>query len=128
MDENLINELLKTNKKQLFWQRIIAIGLAGLLATVIVVACILVPEATTTLKYIDDVAIKEQETLEEINKVAGSVIESSTNLNKLVEENTDELTEAVKSISEVDFEGLNKAIKDFQDAVGPLASFMNRFR
>lgn len=128
MDENLINELIKTNKKQLFWQRISAIGLAGLLATVIVVACILVPEATKTLNYIDEVAIKEQETLEEINKVAASVVESSTNLNQLVENNAQELTDAVKSISEIDFEGLNQTITDFQTAVGPLASFMSRFR
>ncbi len=128
MDENLINELIKTNKKQLFWQRISAIGLAGLLATVIVVACILVPKATTTLEYINEVAVKEQETLGEIDKVASSVVESSNNLNKLVEENAEELTGAVKSISEVDFDGLNQAIEDFQTAVGPLASFMSRFR
>ena len=128
MDENLINELIKTNKKQLFWQRISAIGLAGLLATVIVVASILVPEATKTLNYIDEVAVKEQETLEEIDKVAASLVESSTNLNQLVESNAQEVTDAVKSISEIDFEGLNQAITDFQTAVGPLASFMSRFR
>ncbi len=128
MDENLINELIKTNKKQLFWQRISAIGLAGLLATVIVIASILVPEATKTLNYIDEVAVKEQETLEEIDKVAASLVESSTNLNQLVESNAQEVTDAVKSISEIDFEGLNKAITDFQTAVGPLASFMSRFR
>ena len=128
MDEKLIAELLKTNKKQLFWQRIIAIGLAGLLATVIVVARILVPEATQTLQSFNEVAIKEQETLEEIDKVADSLVQASTNLDKLVADNAEELTDAVKKISEVDFEGLNKGIKDFQDAVGPLANFMNRFR
>ena len=107
MDENLIAELLKTNKKQLFWQRIIAIGLAGLLATVIVVARILVPEATQTLQSFNEVAIKEQETLEEIDKVADSLVQASTNLDKLVADNAEELTDAVKKISEVDFEGLN---------------------
>lgn len=128
MDENLMNQILATNKKQLFWQRIIGLMLVALVAVVITVAVILVPEATTTLKYIDDVALKEQETLGQIDEVAESLIASSDNLNKLVDENAEELTTAVKSISEVDFEGLNKAIKDFQDAVGPLASFMNRFR
>jgi sensor histidine kinase regulating citrate/malate metabolism len=128
MDENLMNQILATNKKQLFWQRIIGLMLVALVAVVITVAVILVPEATTTLRYIDDVALKEQETLGQIDEVAESLIASSDNLNKLVDENAEELTTAVKSISEVDFEGLNKAIKDFQDAVGPLASFMNRFR
>lgn len=128
MDENLMNQILATNKKQLFWQRIIGLMLVALVAVVITVAVILVPEATKTLRYIDDVTLKEQETLGQIDEVAESLIASSDNLNKLVDENAEELTAAVKSISEVDFEGLNKAIKDFQDAVGPLASFMNRFR
>ena len=94
----------------------------------IVVARILVPEATQTLQSFNEVAIKEQETLEEIDKVADSLVQASTNLDKLVADNAEELTDAVKKISEVDFEGLNKGIKDFQDAVGPLANFMNRFR
>ena len=34
----------------------------------------------------------------------------------------------VNALTEIDFDGLNQAIKDLQDAVGPLASFMSKFR
>ncbi len=53
---------------------------------------------------------------------------SAANFDKLLSENSKELTESIKEISEIDFDGLNKAIKDLQDAVGPMASFMNKFR
>ena len=53
---------------------------------------------------------------------------ASKNLNELVNENAGPLTEAVKNMSNVDFDGLNKAITDLQDTVGPMANFFNRFR
>ena len=31
-------------------------------------------------------------------------------------------------MNDIDFEGLNKAIQDLQDAVGPFATFMNKFK
>ena len=47
-------------------------------------------------------------------------------MNKLVDDNGSNLAAAVKSLSEIDFEGLNKAITDLQDAVGPMASLMKK--
>ena len=60
--------------------------------------------------------------------MAADVSNSAAKFDKLLDSNATEMTEAVKSISEIDFDGLNKAIKDLQDAVGPMATFMNKFR
>ena len=38
------------------------------------------------------------------------------------------MTGAVQSIEDIDFEGLNKAIQDLQDAVGPFAKTMRMFK
>ena len=48
-------------------------------------------------------------------------------MNTKLTENAQSLTDAVEKMNSIDFEGLNKAIQDLQDAVGPFASFMNRF-
>ena len=47
-------------------------------------------------------------------------------IKEFVDDNGENLAAAVKSLSEIDFEGLNKAITDLQDAVGPLASLMKK--
>ena len=54
--------------------------------------------------------------------------DASKNLNQLVSDNSQALTDSVTNMSNIDFEGLNAAIKDLQDTVGPMASFFNRFR
>ena len=42
--------------------------------------------------------------------------------------NGEAMTGAVQSIEDIDFEGLNKAIQDLQDAVGPFAKTMRMFK
>ncbi|SFC43813.1 hypothetical protein [Butyrivibrio sp. YAB3001] len=121
------DELVKIAKKQLFFNRISALCMAGMLAVLIVVVVILVPKVETTLGHINSVAQNVESSLDDINVMVKSITDSSENLNKLVDQNAQELTDAVTSISEIDFEGLNKAIQDLQDAVGPLASFFKKF-
>ena len=74
-----------------------------------------------------DTAIKAQASLVKVDEMTEGLNEASKNLNKLVDENAEIMTDAVKSISEIDFEGLNQAITDLQGAVGPLANFFGRF-
>ena len=83
---------------------------------------------TITLDHINSVAVKAEESLANVDTMAADVSNSAANFDKLLAENSKELTESIKEISEIDFDGLNKAIKDLQDAVGPMASFMNKFR
>ena len=52
----------------------------------------------------------------------------SKSLNGFVTDNAQTLTDAATDISNIDFEGLNGAIRDLQDAVGPFAKMMNRFK
>ena len=39
-----------------------------------------------------------------------------------------EMEVSFDEMTKVDFDGLNKAIKDLQDAVSPVANFFNKFR
>ncbi|WP_026663493.1 hypothetical protein [Butyrivibrio proteoclasticus] len=123
-----LEELIKLSRKQLFYRKIGTLCLAGILVVVVIAVMILIPKVTITLDHINSVAVKAEESLANVDTMAADVSNSAANFDKLLAENSKELTESIKKISEIDFEGLNTAIKDLQDAVGPMASFMNKFR
>ena len=122
------DELLKIIKKQLFWHRLSTFSFVCALIALLYVITGLVPKVEATLNHYNEVAIKAQESLVEIDKMSRELEEASTNLNSLVNENFEEITSAVEDMSNIDFEGLNKAIQDLEDTVGPFANFMRSFR
>lgn len=63
-----------------------------------------------------------------ISAMSDEVTQVSKSLNGFVTDNAQTLTDAATDISNIDFEGLNGAIRDLQDAVGPFAKMMNRFK
>ncbi|MBQ3798606.1 MAG: hypothetical protein II842_20400 [Butyrivibrio sp.] len=120
--------LVKLAKKQLLWQKISTFSFICALLALLYVITGLVPKVETTLDHYNEVAIKAQESLAQVDSMSKELEEASTNINKLVEDNFDELTSAVNDMSNIDFEGLNKAIQDLEDTVGPFANFMRSFR
>ncbi|MCR5671477.1 MAG: hypothetical protein K6G10_10765 [Butyrivibrio sp.] len=126
--EDVLSQLAKTAKKQLMYQRISAICLIVMALLFAYAVFTIVPQVGTTLGHINDVANSVQSSITGIDTMVEEMTTASKDLNKLVDENAETLTSAVKSLSEIDFEGLNQAIQDLQDAVGPMATFMNRFR
>ena len=124
----LLTQIRDLKKKQLMWQRVSAACLFGIFAALFITVSIIIPRATTTLSNIDQVAGEMYETIDEIDTMVAEMTTASTNLNKLVDDNSQALTDAINNIAGIDFEGLNKAIKDLKDTVGPMASFFGRFR
>ncbi len=121
------DELLKIARKQLFFQRISAVCMVVVTLAVVFAVIRVVPQVETTLNHINNVALKAQDSLAQVDDMTDGLIKASENLNKLVDDNAEELTNAVRQISEIDFEGLNKAITDLQGAVGPISNFFGRF-
>ena len=66
--------------------------------------------------------------LDDVDMMAKSIIDTSDSLKEFITENGEAMTGAVQSIEDIDFEGLNKAIQDLQDAVGPFAKTMRMFK
>lgn len=126
--EELLIEIRNLTKKKLFWQKISTCCIAAITGIVIVTMVIVIPQLEATLNHINDTAIKAQDSLNEANIMITSVTEAGENFDSLVEKNGEGLTSAVESMSKIDFEGLNEAIKDLQDAIGPLAAFMSKFK
>ncbi|MCR4758160.1 MAG: hypothetical protein K5792_10215, partial [Butyrivibrio sp.] len=124
----LLTQMRDLHKKQLFWQKISTCCIAVMAATVVIVAIAVVPKTVNTIHNVNQVAIKAQTSLEDMDEMISNITEASSGMNELVKENGEGLTSAVKNLSEIDFEGLNTAIKDLQDAIGPMAQFMNKFK
>lgn len=126
--EELLIEIRNLTKKKLFWQKISTCCIAAITGIVLVTMVIVIPQLEATLNHINDTAIKAQDSLNEANTMITSITEASENFDSLVAKNGEGLTSAIESMSKIDFEGLNEAIKDLQDAIGPLAAFMSKFR
>ena len=122
------DELLKIARKQLFFQRISAVCMVVVTLVVVLAVIRVVPQVETTLNHINNVALKAEDSLAQVDDMTDGLTKASENLNKLVDDNAEELTNAVKQISEVDFDGLNKAITDLQGAVGPISNFFGKFK
>lgn len=128
LSENLLAEMRDLSKKRLFFQRIATCCLAGVFLTVFTACLIVVPKAMTTLTNINNAAVKAGSSLDDIDTMTEDITTATNNLNELVSNNSVKLTDAVTSLSQIDFEGLNKAITDLQTAVGPMANLMKGFR
>ena len=121
-------EMLKVDKKHLFWQRLSALAVVATFLVVLVVAMILVPQVLATLDNINRVAKDAESAVANVDTMVLEMTDASKNLNRLVGDNSEALNEAITNMANVDYDGLNKAIKDLQDTVGPMASFFSKFR
>ena len=121
-------EMLKVDKKHLFWQRLSALAVVATFLVVLVVAMILVPQVMATLDNINRVAKDAESAVANVDTMVLEMTDASKNLNQLVGDNSEALNEAITNMANVDYDGLNKAVKDLQDTVGPMASFFSKFR
>ncbi|WP_026510476.1 MULTISPECIES: hypothetical protein [unclassified Butyrivibrio] len=133
-NEELLKKIAENTSKSLKYHRISAFCLIGILCVVLVSAYIVVPKAASTLNAIDAAARSSEETLSnasatlaEVNEMADSVTKTSDEISTFVNDNRDMMMESLDKMSQIDFDGLNQAIKDLQDAVGPFAKFMKSF-
>ena len=124
MDEQMLN----VNKKTLGWQRFAALMVLATFVVILVTALILVPQIVETLNNVNKVAGEVEQSLQGVDTMVAEMTSASENLNKLVDDNAQGLTTAVENLANVDFDGLNKAIQDLQDAIGPMATFFNKFK
>ncbi len=130
----LLRELLAFEKKEARYQKVTSILIFCLVVIMGIVSFMIVPVAVQTLTTANETIVMAQEALgkiteemDNINTMTASITATSDNMNSMVVENSEELSKAVESMSNIDFDGLNKAIKDLEDAVGPFAKMTRIF-
>ncbi|WP_029320452.1 hypothetical protein [Butyrivibrio sp. AE3004] len=133
-NEELLKKIAENSEKSLKFHRISALCLIGIFCVVLISAINIVPKAQTTINEIylaaqssREMVSDAQKTMEKVNEMTASLTDTSDKMNELLVENSGTITESLDKMSKVDFDGLNAAIQDLQDAVGPFAKFMKSF-
>ena len=134
-ENDVMKTLLEKTQKQLFYTKILAGAAGGMFLILLIAALLVVPKAVSALTQAEAVMADAQGLLEtadtaisNISAMSDEVTQVSKSLNGFVTDNAQTLTDAATDISNIDFEGLPGAIRDLQDAVGPFAKMMNRFK
>ena len=124
----ILTEIRDMTRKELTLRRINTGAVLCVCAAILIVLITVVPKAVATIENVNNVAVSANESLRKIDLVVDEMSEASKNINQLVKDNAEPLSEAVNNMTNVDFDGLNKAIEDLQTTVGPMASFFGRFQ
>ena len=132
--KEILKELLEFEKREARYQKFTSILIFLLVVIMGIVSFMIVPVAVETLKTANTTIVMAQDALskisaemDNINSMVNSITATSNNVNSMVEANSQDLTNAVKDLSSINFEGLNQAISDLQTAVGPLANMSRLF-
>ena len=126
--EELFKQLLEETRKNNKYQKRCSIILGLLLIVVAASALYILPGAYSLIYNANDTLADAKNAVANIQTMSQSITATSERLNTMVSENTVPLSNSVQKLSSIDFDGLNQAIKDLQDAVGPFASFTRSFR
>jgi len=134
-ETEILKTLLEKQNKQLFYTRISSIAMVIFVAVIVIVCAVIVPttvktlnEANAAIVQAEDMIEDAQASLDNINSMADEISTAADGIGHLVDDNAVVLNSAVSQMNDIDFEGLNSAIKDLQDVVQPMANFMNKFR
>ena len=98
----------------------------AVLALVVFLVATLLPKVNATFEDLNTVMKNVQTITEDL--AAADVEGMMGNIDDLVVESSDSLTQAMKKINALDIEKLNDAINNLNDAIEPMARFANMFK
>ena len=134
MTKDLMTELVNNSRKQLFYARVRTLAMVIITAAVILFLISMAPGLLKTVNQANDVMAQASDTItlanaaiESITEMSGAITDMGENMDTFITENAESVAAVMEKIEAVDFEGLNKAIKDLGTVIEPLAKFFNIF-
>ena len=128
-------KLLENSEKQLFYSRIRSIAAVVTALCILCALVMVVPALLRTAAGADAVIAQASssitladEAITYVIEMSGAITEMGLSMDDFIAENAEAVSSLMKEIEAIDFEGLNKAIKDLGDVVEPFAKFFNRFQ
>lgn len=119
-EKELLEELIllhRSNRKRQITTMIMVIVAA---ASILITSLVVVPKVVTTFSQINSLIDEADASLAEINLVVADA-------EKVIDDNTDNLSEIMTKINAVDFDSLNSSIKALSDILKPVADFFGTF-
>lgn len=127
---NLLEQLVKNSSRQLFYARLGGISMTVLALVITAALIIILPKAVKAIDGVNGMIVQAGETIELANEAIAGVTEMSTsitdmgdNMDTFITDNAQSIAEIMLKIEDIDFEGLNTAIKDLGAVIEPLARF-----
>ena len=128
-------KVLENSEKQLFYSRIRSIAAVVTALCILCALVMVVPALLRTAAGADAVIAQASssitladEAITDVIEMSGAITEMGLSMDDFIAENAEAVSSLMKEIEAIDFEGLNKAIKDLGDVVEPFAKFFNRFQ
>ena len=128
-------KLLENSEKQLFYSRIRSIAAVVTALCILCALVMVVPALLRTAAGADAVIAQASssitladEAITDVIEMSGAITEMGLSMDDFIADNAEAVSSLMKEIEAIDFEGLNKAIKDLGDVVEPFARFFNRFQ
>ncbi len=113
-------------RKQYRMSQLSTVANLAVLALVVFLVATLLPKVNATFEDLNTVMKNVQTITEDLAEV--DVEGMMGNIDDLVVESSDSLTQAMKKINALDIEKLNDAINNLNDAIEPMARFANMFK
>ena len=130
-----VQEQTKILKKQLFYERVRTLATLVIAGGILFCMVTVVPVVLSTAKRANDVMLQVSETIvladaaiESITEMSNTITGMGDDMDTFITDNSKSVEEVMKKVEAVDFEGLNKAIKDLGDVVEPFANFFGKFK
>lgn len=120
-EKELLEEILKETKKRNIWAMISGLCLVGIFLVVFIGMLQIVPEVKVVMKNADATISTAQESFENLKK-------ATKDMTDFYDDNAKTMTEAMENIRDIDYDSLNKAIKDLQNSIEPFSNFVSLFK
>lgn len=121
-------------KKMLFYARIRTAVVLVVAILLVLCGILIVPKAIGTINQANQIMEQATETIslantaiESATTMSQSITDMGTNMDTFITDNGESVEAVMTKLEEIDFEGLNTAIKDLGDVVEPLAKFFGKF-
>ncbi|MCR5337476.1 MAG: hypothetical protein K6E75_02860 [Lachnospiraceae bacterium] len=131
-EKELLQELVELQKKTANRQLVATVATCTLAGAFIIALLIVVPKLLTMSAEISAMVANTEKLVTEADELIAQTEKSLTgidtmisNVNDLVVDNTEAVSEALKNIQDIDIDQLNEAIRNLSDAVEPLAKLNN---
>ena len=125
-EADLLRELILLQKKTANRQLVASIACVVLAVIFTVAFLIVVPRVIKMSEEVSSMVADTQKLIAKAQSSLEGIDGRIENVNKVVVDNTQSLTDAVSNIQNIDTDGLNEAIRNLSDAAEPLAKLNNQ--
>ena len=126
-EHELLVELVRQQDETARRGKIFVALMAVVAAVALISALILIPNMSRTQAEAEQLILSAKTSLEEVDVMVKNIEDLSVNVNTLVTDNADALTDSMEKIKNIDFNSLNRSIKNLSGILEPLAEFFNLF-